>query len=117
MTKIFSFGAHVAFTILLLLSAVMLGCDGLRMNPHPSSSREQADVNGDHVDSVAKEKTKGGVGAELLPTGSSLPDCSHACGPCMPCKRVIVSYRCTTESCPVVYRCMCKGKYYHVPSH
>lgn len=35
MTKIFSIGADVAFTILLLLSAVMLGCDGLRMNPHP----------------------------------------------------------------------------------
>ncbi|KAK4792145.1 hypothetical protein SAY86_022580 [Trapa natans] len=54
---------------------------------------------------------------QQYPTGSSLPDCSHACGPCMPCKRVMVSYGCTTtESCPVVYRCMCKGKYYHVPS-
>ncbi|WVZ02894.1 hypothetical protein V8G54_023700 [Vigna mungo] len=51
---------------------------------------------------------------ELYPTGSALPDCSHACGSCFPCKRVIVSYKCmVAESCPVVYRCMCKGKYYH----
>ncbi|XP_028553825.1 protein EPIDERMAL PATTERNING FACTOR 2-like [Dendrobium catenatum] len=51
-------------------------------------------------------------------TGSSLPDCSHACGPCFPCKRVMVSFKCSiAESCPIVYRCMCKGKYYHVPSN
>ncbi|XP_048130735.1 protein EPIDERMAL PATTERNING FACTOR 2-like [Rhodamnia argentea] len=119
MSKIFPFGAHIAFTILLLSSAAMSGCDGLQTDPFPSSShsREQAGVNGDHIDNVAKEKMKEEVGAELFPMGSSLPDCSHACGPCVPCKRVIVSYRCSAESCPVVYRCMCKGKYYHVPSH
>ncbi|KAJ4701185.1 protein EPIDERMAL PATTERNING FACTOR 2-like [Melia azedarach] len=55
---------------------------------------------------------------EVYPMGSSLPDCSHACGPCFPCKRVMVSFKCSTaESCPIVYRCMCKGKYYHVPSN
>ncbi|KAG5541660.1 hypothetical protein RHGRI_021482 [Rhododendron griersonianum] len=54
---------------------------------------------------------------ELYPTGSSLPDCSHACGPCFPCKRVMISFKCSTESCPIVYRCMCRGKYYHVPSN
>ncbi|KAK0577577.1 hypothetical protein LWI29_035271 [Acer saccharum] len=54
------------------------------------------------------------VGMEVYPTGSSLPDCSHACGPCFPCKRVMVSFKCSiAESCPIVYRCMCKGKYYH----
>ncbi|KAI3996318.1 hypothetical protein MKX01_026786 [Papaver californicum] len=59
------------------------------------------------------------VGMEMYPTGgSSLPDCSHSCGACFPCKRVMVSFRCaSTESCPVVYRCMCKGRYYHVPSN
>ncbi|XP_021898573.1 protein EPIDERMAL PATTERNING FACTOR 2-like [Carica papaya] len=57
------------------------------------------------------------LGMDLYPTGSSLPDCSHACGPCFPCKRVMVSFKCSTESCPIVYRCMCKGKYYHVPSN
>ncbi|XP_030485779.2 EPIDERMAL PATTERNING FACTOR-like protein 6 [Cannabis sativa] len=58
-----------------------------------------------------------GLGMEMYPTGSSLPDCSHACGPCFPCKRVMVSFKCSVESCPIVYRCMCKGKYYHVPSN
>ncbi|CAN4116355.1 unnamed protein product [Withania somnifera] len=66
-----------------------------------------------------KEERKGDVlGMELYPTGSSLPDCSHACGPCFPCKRVMVSFACSiAESCPIVYRCMCRGKYYHVPSN
>ncbi|GFP79049.1 protein epidermal patterning factor 2 [Phtheirospermum japonicum] len=60
----------------------------------------------------------GEIGMELYPTGSSLPDCSHACGPCTPCRRVMVSFsKCSVESCPVIYRCMCKGKYYHVPSN
>ncbi|KAL7085574.1 hypothetical protein ACP275_14G288800 [Erythranthe tilingii] len=61
---------------------------------------------------------EGEIGMELYPTGSSLPDCLHACGPCAPCRRVMVSYsKCSVESCPVVYRCICKGKYYHVPSN
>lgn len=65
-----------------------------------------------------QEKGKEVLGMELYPTGSSLPDCSHACGPCFPCKRVMVSFKCSiAESCPTVYRCMCKGKYYHVPSN
>ncbi|KAK8918490.1 Protein EPIDERMAL PATTERNING FACTOR 2 [Platanthera zijinensis] len=51
-------------------------------------------------------------------TGSSLPDCSHACGPCFPCKRVMVSFECSVaESCPMVYRCVCKGRFFHVPSN
>lgn len=55
---------------------------------------------------------------DIYGSKSSLPDCSHACGPCFPCKRVIVSFKCSlAESCPIVYRCMCNGKYYHVPSN
>ncbi|XP_020521726.1 protein EPIDERMAL PATTERNING FACTOR 2-like isoform X1 [Amborella trichopoda] len=55
---------------------------------------------------------------EIDASGSSLPDCSHACGACFPCKRVMVSFKCAiAESCPIVYRCMCKGRYFHVPSH
>ncbi|KAK1266576.1 Protein EPIDERMAL PATTERNING FACTOR 2 [Acorus gramineus] len=54
----------------------------------------------------------------MYATGSRLPDCSHACGPCFPCKRVMVSFKCSVaESCPIVYRCMCRGRYYHVPSN
>jgi len=55
--------------------------------------------------------------AELFPTGSNIPDCSHACGPCFPCQRVMIGYKCQmTESCPVIYRCFCRGRFYHVPT-
>ncbi|XVE60835.1 hypothetical protein DITRI_Ditri05aG0158600 [Diplodiscus trichospermus] len=73
---------------------------------------------GDEGQVYPEEGVKEVLGMELYPTGSSLPDCSHACGPCFPCKRVMVSFKCSiAESCPIVYRCMCKGKYYHVPSN
>ncbi|KAJ1271318.1 hypothetical protein BS78_06G119600 [Paspalum vaginatum] len=52
-------------------------------------------------------------------TGSRPPDCAHACGPCSPCRRVMVSFRCaqaSSESCPVAYRCMCRGRFFRVPS-
>ncbi|XP_010538913.1 PREDICTED: protein EPIDERMAL PATTERNING FACTOR 2-like [Tarenaya hassleriana] len=64
-------------------------------------------------------KGKRGVEMEMYPSGSgsSLPDCSYACGPCSPCKRVMISFKCSVaESCSVIYRCTCKGRYYHVPS-
>jgi hypothetical protein len=65
----------------------------------------------------AAEKTEGFMQEEVYATGSSLPDCSHACGPCKPCSRVMVSFKCSiAEPCPMVYRCMCKGKCYPVPS-
>jgi hypothetical protein len=50
--------------------------------------------------------------------GSRLPDCEHACGPCAPCKRVMVSFRCVdaAESCPIAYRCMCRGRFFRVPT-
>ncbi|XP_050219770.1 protein EPIDERMAL PATTERNING FACTOR 1-like [Mercurialis annua] len=56
----------------------------------------------------------------LQVAGSRLPDCSHACGSCSPCKLVIVSPLCASltrasEPCPVSYRCMCNNKAYPVP--
>ncbi|KAK8519103.1 hypothetical protein V6N13_017651 [Hibiscus sabdariffa] len=51
--------------------------------------------------------------------GSRLPDCSHACGSCTPCRLVIVSFVCATlqeaETCPMAYKCMCNNKSYPVP--
>ncbi|TQD93865.1 hypothetical protein C1H46_020553 [Malus baccata] len=51
--------------------------------------------------------------------GSSLPDCSHACGSCKPCRLVMVSFVCASiteaEACPMAYKCMCKNKSYPVP--
>lgn len=51
--------------------------------------------------------------------GSRLPDCSHACGSCSPCRLVMVSFVCATleeaESCPMAYKCMCHDKSYPIP--
>ncbi|KAL6314734.1 hypothetical protein AAG906_027081 [Vitis piasezkii] len=51
--------------------------------------------------------------------GSSLPDCSHACGSCSPCRLVMVSFVCASlaeaETCPMSYKCMCNSKSYPVP--
>ncbi|GMJ13052.1 hypothetical protein HRI_004974400 [Hibiscus trionum] len=55
----------------------------------------------------------------LQVAGSRLPDCSHACGSCTPCRLVIVSFVCATqqeaETCPMAYKCMCNNKSYPVP--
>ncbi|PIA30687.1 hypothetical protein AQUCO_05400057v1 [Aquilegia coerulea] len=51
--------------------------------------------------------------------GSRLPDCSHACGSCRPCRLVMVSFVCSSieeaETCPMAYKCMCNRKSYPVP--
>ncbi|KAJ8568643.1 hypothetical protein K7X08_028176 [Anisodus acutangulus] len=59
-------------------------------------------------------------GADTLQiAGSSLPDCSHACGSCIPCRLVMVSFVCSSieeaETCPMAYKCMCHNKSYPVP--
>ncbi|KAK8655253.1 hypothetical protein V6N13_107841 [Hibiscus sabdariffa] len=59
-------------------------------------------------------------GADTLQVaGSRLPDCSHACGSCTPCRLVIVSFVCASqqeaETCPMAYKCMCNNKSYPVP--
>ncbi|KAL8045322.1 hypothetical protein ABFS82_08G107700 [Erythranthe guttata] len=55
----------------------------------------------------------------MLVAGSSLPDCTHACGSCTPCRLVMVSFVCSSieeaETCPMAYKCMCKNKSYPVP--
>ncbi|KAJ3705055.1 hypothetical protein LUZ61_008760 [Rhynchospora tenuis] len=51
--------------------------------------------------------------------GSRLPDCSHACGSCSPCRLVMISFVCASleeaETCPMAYKCMCRSKSYPVP--
>ncbi|KAK3025689.1 hypothetical protein RJ639_042029 [Escallonia herrerae] len=49
-----------------------------------SMNEDQTQIR--HQDQGIKEELE----MELYPTGSSLPDCSHACGPCFPCERVMV---------------------------
>ncbi|KAB2083667.1 hypothetical protein ES319_A05G284200v1 [Gossypium barbadense] len=117
--KILSLGVVARLLAVVILFMFCLSSESLRVPPHHAGIHGEATKFGDETQMNSKE---GGVmeelEMELYPTGSSLPDCSHACGPCFPCKRVMVSFKCSmAESCPVVYRCMCKGKYYHVPSN
>uniref|UniRef100_A0A7N0UQJ4 Epidermal patterning factor-like protein n=1 Tax=Kalanchoe fedtschenkoi TaxID=63787 RepID=A0A7N0UQJ4_KALFE len=116
-----SLSASEVFLRVALLLVAVLTINALRLPPdsHRSSlvriSSKQVQV---HLHVHPKESEGEDLGVELFPTGSSLPDCTHACGACNPCKRVMVSFECSiAESCPVVYRCICKGKYYHVPSN
>ncbi|GKU90825.1 hypothetical protein SLEP1_g4774 [Rubroshorea leprosula] len=107
--------------LLVHLMMIFLVAESLRMSPqYHFTFRGESSKSGDPrpIINAKKEGEEKIVGVmKLHATGSSLPDCSHACGPCFPCKRVMVSFKCTAESCPIVYRCMCKGKYYHVPSN
>ncbi|KAK9943516.1 hypothetical protein M0R45_009172 [Rubus argutus] len=111
-------GARTRFLLviffLLILTGTSLRSSNLQRKARATDNRESVRQRG------GKEEVGRGTEMELYPTGtgSSLPDCTHACGPCFPCKRVMVSFsKCssTSESCPIVYRCICKGKYYHVP--
>ncbi|XP_028077983.1 protein EPIDERMAL PATTERNING FACTOR 2-like [Camellia sinensis] len=110
MKNILVLGFHTLFTIAFLFMAITLS--------HPSHRYISGTYNGDQESHMNPENVaKEGLGMELYPTGSNLPDCSHACESCFPCKRVMVGFKCSTESCPIVYMCLCKGKYYHVPSN
>ncbi|KAG8493541.1 hypothetical protein CXB51_011063 [Gossypium anomalum] len=118
--KILSLGVVARLLAVVILFMFCLSSESLRVPPHHAAGiHGEATKFGDETQMNPKEGgVKEELGMELYPTGSSLPDCSHACGPCFPCKRVMVSFKCSmAESCPVVYRCMCKGKYYHVPSN
>ncbi|KAI3981122.1 hypothetical protein MKX01_032262 [Papaver californicum] len=116
------FGSYIVLLATIFFSVFAVG-GGLRLTHDMTVRSSNGEVDrGDRSYIIPKKvgvNKKEEQGMEMYPTGgSSLPDCSHACGPCFPCKRVMVSFRCaSTESCPVVYRCMCKGRYYHVPSN
>ncbi|CAL9748153.1 unnamed protein product [Musa acuminata subsp. burmannicoides] len=101
------------FAFFLWLETVLLSADAMTAASDDRDNRRKA-----RDDLISKETGGDGILKGLYATGSSLPDCSHACGPCVPCKRVMVIFKCSlAESCPVGYRCTCDGKYYHVPSN
>lgn len=68
---------------------------------------------------VHTEKQKTAAAGTVAVAGSRLPDCSHACGSCSPCRLVMISFVCAAvqeaETCPMAYRCMCNNKSYPVP--
>ncbi|XP_040997257.1 protein EPIDERMAL PATTERNING FACTOR 2-like [Juglans microcarpa x Juglans regia] len=118
-----SLGAHVTcFLVLIFFMGVVITSS--RSLPVLSSShfsfQEEGTKFGDQSRHVSPQELDAEEKLGIMKpyqTGSSLPDCSHACGPCSPCKRMLVGLKCFTESCPTVYKCMCKGKYYPIPSN
>uniref|UniRef100_A0A0E0DIW9 Epidermal patterning factor-like protein n=1 Tax=Oryza meridionalis TaxID=40149 RepID=A0A0E0DIW9_9ORYZ len=112
--------------ILLLLAVVLLLAatgDGIRSPPYDvvtpvhGAQDEKISATATLQATAGDNVGRGVLQEEVRATGSSLPDCSHACGACSPCNRVMVSFKCSiAEPCPMVYRCMCKGKCYPVPS-
>uniref|UniRef100_A0A7N0SXT4 Epidermal patterning factor-like protein n=1 Tax=Kalanchoe fedtschenkoi TaxID=63787 RepID=A0A7N0SXT4_KALFE len=127
MRKRFSF-CTVTEVLLLLLFLLMIP---ISMSYRPFNQLTQPDnqvdngYHGDHKEGAQDEDmTQHGMeviqGVDLVQlAGSSLPDCSHACNSCMPCRLVIVASACASlteaESCPISYRCMCNNKTYPVP--
>ncbi|KAF7016790.1 unnamed protein product [Triticum aestivum] len=110
-----------------------LGARGLRpggeATPSGTACRDDDDDGGQAAPPSHQEKRGQATGEreeeqgmttlkERAVTGSRLPDCAHACGACAPCKRVMVSFRCAeaSESCPIAYRCMCRGRFFRVPT-
>ncbi|KAL0559983.1 hypothetical protein IC582_000369 [Cucumis melo] len=95
-----------------------------QQNSRHGHHRKGAASSGKAAMVVVNEKvtmmTMGRKGTETVEVaGSSLPDCSHACGSCSPCRLVMISFVCASlqeaETCPMAYRCMCNNKSYPVP--
>ncbi|KAG4947603.1 hypothetical protein AAZX31_15G241800 [Glycine max] len=113
----FSLGTPKFLLIVVFFMVVSISWS-LRVIPNHASKLASLQKEKPTIRDKKEEVKEDNMGMELYPTGSTIPDCSHACGPCSPCKRVMVSFKCSiAESCPIVYRCTCKGKYYHVPSN
>ncbi|XP_066350642.1 uncharacterized protein [Miscanthus floridulus] len=119
-------GVILALTVVLLLAAAS---DGIRPAPAAGANELARGSTAEMVvaapSAAQGRRSRGGKDDLVLreevvrATGSSLPDCSHACGACSPCSRVMVSFKCSASEplpCPMVYRCMCRGKCYPVPS-
>ncbi|KAG7011966.1 Protein EPIDERMAL PATTERNING FACTOR 1, partial [Cucurbita argyrosperma subsp. argyrosperma] len=64
--------------------------------PTPISSQRISHQNSRHVHHrkmAAEEAAMGRKGVETVEVaGSSLPDCSHACASCSPCRLVMISF-------------------------
>ncbi|KAL4565966.1 hypothetical protein LXL04_030073 [Taraxacum kok-saghyz] len=81
----------IYYHIVLLLTIVFLALDlGESLHPHHFTYQVKG---GKYGESQSHKHPKEGkdveLGMDLYPTGSSIPDCSHACGPCFPCRRTV----------------------------
>ncbi|XP_071724451.1 protein EPIDERMAL PATTERNING FACTOR 1-like [Rutidosis leptorrhynchoides] len=111
----------VAIIIVLLLPLAHsrnLGQSRIHHGHHRSPQSTSRSEKGVKPMNYYWERTRHG-GDTLQVAGSRLPDCSHACGSCTPCRLVMVSFVCSSieeaETCPMAYKCMCRNKSYPVP--
>ncbi|KAG2569126.1 hypothetical protein PVAP13_7NG385500 [Panicum virgatum] len=111
---------HRALLALAAVSLLAAVSDGIRPAPALEHGATTAEMTIPSVQEGGRQEQDLALREEeVRATGSSLPDCSHACGACSPCSRVMVSFKCSAGEplpCPMVYRCMCRGKCYPVPS-
>ncbi|KAJ9170983.1 hypothetical protein P3X46_019134 [Hevea brasiliensis] len=100
-----------------VISARHIGRPRKHHGHHHSAPKEVAVANPNFYREMRATKRRGPDTVQIA--GSSLPDCSHACGSCSPCRLVMVSFVCASleeaETCPMAYKCMCKNKSYPVP--
>ncbi|KAK1393304.1 Epidermal patterning factor-like protein [Heracleum sosnowskyi] len=111
-----SIRAAIFLSFLLLLSDIVLSRHISRSHSHHGHHHPtRHSPNG----LISRPLVKHKKADTLQVAGSRLPDCSHACGSCSPCRLVMVSFVCATiqeaESCPMAYKCMCNNKSYPVP--
>ncbi|MCD7462216.1 Protein EPIDERMAL PATTERNING FACTOR 1 [Datura stramonium] len=106
------YNATISIILLVFLPIVM----NARHIPKLNSNDERHVVSPTLVSTNIKMAKRADT---LQIAGSRLPDCSHACGSCKPCRLVMVSFVCSSleeaETCPVAYKCMCHNKSYPVP--
>ncbi|ERN03355.1 hypothetical protein AMTRI_Chr02g262090 [Amborella trichopoda] len=111
--------ALVLAILFLVLLDLPLASGRRHKDRHAGGARRGVDHGHVEVHTEAynykRERARGPDTVEVA--GSRLPDCSHACGSCTPCRRVMVSFVCAeeAETCPMAYKCMCKSKSFPVP--
>ncbi|KAL5538701.1 hypothetical protein UlMin_022592 [Ulmus minor] len=114
-----SFPAIFLSIILLFIPTIMFARP---IDHHPTRHNYVAESNRNNSSfgsgKVMEEKSRRGRPLEVA-AGSRLPDCSHACGSCKPCRLLTVSFLCAelseAETCPISYRCMCNSRSYPIP--
>nr|GEX42939.1 protein epidermal patterning factor 1 [Tanacetum cinerariifolium] len=105
---------NAVFLSLLLLLPLDISARHISHHRHHHPTQATPNYHGAIVSAPGKQR----VDPVKVP-GSRLPDCSHACGSCSPCRLVMVSFVCASieeaETCPMAYKCMCNNKSYPVP--
>ncbi|GAB2274808.1 Protein EPIDERMAL PATTERNING FACTOR 1 [Dionaea muscipula] len=114
-----------SFVAVLLVLMALSSSVSSRHITRPHLERKQANEGDHEPERELYVEKMAAIGPQIMGpdtfqvAGSSLPDCSHACGSCRPCRLVMVSFVCASlaeaETCPMAYKCMCRNKSYPVP--